>query len=159
MPAAADYLAQVPYVDPKRIYLGGHSTGGTLALLAAESSDKFRAVFSFGPIDRVSGDSSAFLPFDTSSSKEMGLRAPIRWLHAIKCPTFVLEGDLPPSNSSAVESMEGATTNSLVHFYTISGADHFSLLTPVTQVLARKVPADTGSSCNITIRGLEIGAQ
>jgi dipeptidyl aminopeptidase/acylaminoacyl peptidase len=29
--AAADDLAKVDYVDPQRIYLGGHSTGGTLA--------------------------------------------------------------------------------------------------------------------------------
>ena len=31
--AAADFLAKQDYVDPKRIYLGGHSTGGTLRLL------------------------------------------------------------------------------------------------------------------------------
>jgi dipeptidyl aminopeptidase/acylaminoacyl peptidase len=34
--AAHDYLSRQPYVDPKRIYPGGHSTGGTLALLTAE---------------------------------------------------------------------------------------------------------------------------
>ena len=34
--AAAEYLARESYVDPGRIYLGGHSTGGTLAMLAAE---------------------------------------------------------------------------------------------------------------------------
>ena len=40
--AAADFLAVQTYVDPARIYLGGHSTGGTAALLAAERSDQFR---------------------------------------------------------------------------------------------------------------------
>ncbi len=53
--AAADYLAKQDFVDPQRIYLGGHSTGGTLVLLAAASSDRFRAVFSFGPTDDVGG--------------------------------------------------------------------------------------------------------
>src|SRR5262249_622571 len=43
--AAADYLARQEFIDPERIYLGGHSTGGTLALLAAASTDRFRAVF------------------------------------------------------------------------------------------------------------------
>lgn len=38
--AAYDYAASLPYVDPDRIYLGGHSTGGTRALLAAEYTDK-----------------------------------------------------------------------------------------------------------------------
>ena len=42
--AAVDYLARVPYVDPSRIYIAGHSTGGTLTLLTAESTSKLRAV-------------------------------------------------------------------------------------------------------------------
>src|SRR5690242_291499 len=63
--AAANYLAGQDFVDPKRIYLGGHSTGGTMALLTAESSDRFRAVFSFGPVDDVSGYPSEYTPFNT----------------------------------------------------------------------------------------------
>jgi pimeloyl-ACP methyl ester carboxylesterase len=43
--AAADYLIRQDYVDPQRVYLGGHSTGGTLVMLVAESTDRFRAVF------------------------------------------------------------------------------------------------------------------
>jgi dipeptidyl aminopeptidase/acylaminoacyl peptidase len=46
--AAAEHLISLPYVDPQRIYLGGHSTGGTLAMLVAESSSKFRAAFAVG---------------------------------------------------------------------------------------------------------------
>jgi dipeptidyl aminopeptidase/acylaminoacyl peptidase len=41
--AAYDYLSHLPYVDSTRIYLGGHSTGGTLALLTAEFRNPFRA--------------------------------------------------------------------------------------------------------------------
>lgn len=48
--AATDYLASLPYVDPNRIYLGGHSTGGTLAMLIGASSDRYSAVFSLGPV-------------------------------------------------------------------------------------------------------------
>jgi dienelactone hydrolase len=40
--AAARFLRERPDVDPTGVYLGGHSTGGTLALLAAESTDLFR---------------------------------------------------------------------------------------------------------------------
>ena len=39
--AAADFLAKQEYVDPQRIYLGGHSTGGTLVLLTADCTDRF----------------------------------------------------------------------------------------------------------------------
>lgn len=51
--AAAQWLARQDYVDPERIYLGGHSTGGTLALLVAESTDRFRAVFALGSVADV----------------------------------------------------------------------------------------------------------
>jgi dipeptidyl aminopeptidase/acylaminoacyl peptidase len=78
--AAADFLSKQPHVDPQRIYLGGHSTGGTLVLLTAECSDRFRAVFSFGPADDVAGYGldSEYLPFDTSNAKELELRSPGR---------------------------------------------------------------------------------
>src|SRR6266571_5866158 len=89
---ASDYLAKLDYVDPKRIYLGGHSTGGTLALLVAESTDRFRAVFSFGPVEDASGYGSKYLPFDISNRQEVDLRTPIKWLQAIRNPTFIFEG-------------------------------------------------------------------
>ena len=66
--AAADYLVRDSSVDPKRFYLGGHSTGGTLALLVAECTDRFRGVFSFGPVSDVSGYDPQYLPFDTSNA-------------------------------------------------------------------------------------------
>ena len=74
--AAADYLGKQEFVDPHRIYLGGHSTGGTLVLLVAECSDRFRAVFSFGPVDNVAGYPPQYLPFDTASSREIELPQP-----------------------------------------------------------------------------------
>lgn len=48
--SARAWLAQQPYVDPNRIYLVGHSTGGTRALLASELSAKYRAAFFLGGI-------------------------------------------------------------------------------------------------------------
>ena len=54
------------YVDPDQIYLGGHSTGGTLALLVAESTDRFRAIFSFGPVANMRNYGTDILFFDLS---------------------------------------------------------------------------------------------
>src|SRR5205823_8431509 len=62
--AAADYLCKQDFVNVNRIYLGGHSTGGTLVLLVAECSQQFRAVFSFGPVDNVAGYGLEYPPFD-----------------------------------------------------------------------------------------------
>jgi len=76
--AAARYLELQPYVDPRRIYLGGHSTGGTLVLLVAECTDRFRAVFSFGPVNNVATYPPVFLPFDSSTREKSSSGRPAR---------------------------------------------------------------------------------
>lgn len=153
--AAADYLAKQDYVDPKRIYLGGHSTGGTLVLLVAECTDKFRAVFSFGPVDDPSGYGDEFTPFSTSDRSEVDLRSPGRWLHCIRTPVFVMEG-ANDGNIRALRSMAKTSTNPKVHFVTANKATHFSILAPVNRLLTDKVLHDTGDESNITVTEDEV---
>ncbi len=154
--AATDFLAHRRFVNPRRIYLGGHSTGGTLVMLVAASSDKFRAVFSFGPVDDVSGYSNEYLPFDTSNPKEVALRSPGRWLHSIRSPTFVFEGTQWSGNLSALQAMSRASTNPLVHFHPVKGTNHFSVLDPVTRTIAAKILADRGPTTNIAFTDAEL---
>lgn len=153
--AAANFLAKQEFVDPKRIYLGGHSTGGTLVLLAAESSDRFRAVFSFGPVEDVAGYGPDNLHFDLSNKREVELRAPGRWLHAVKNPTFVFEGTAQ-GNIDSLRAMQRSNKNALVHFYPVAGATHFSLLAPVTELIAAKINRDDGETCNIDFTEKEL---
>ncbi|MFL5342865.1 MAG: alpha/beta hydrolase family protein [Gemmataceae bacterium] len=148
--AAADFLAKQPYVDPARLYLGGHSTGGTLVLLTAECSDRFRAVFSFGPVEDVAGYPPEYLPFDQRNPKEIELRSPGRWLHSIKSPVFVLEGT-NGGNLSSLQAMARGNSNPKVQFLPVRGATHFSILAPVTKLLATKVLADSGPTCTISL--------
>lgn len=66
--AAFDWLSKLSYVDPERIYLAGHSTGGTRVLLASEYSTKFRGYFSLGGIPDLKarvegGEMSVRIPF------------------------------------------------------------------------------------------------
>src|SRR5262249_20473534 len=117
--AAAAYLARQPFVDPDRIYLGGHSTGGTLVLLVAASTDRFRAVFSFGPKAAFSGyDDGWYLPFDTSDPRELPLRSPAYWLHSIRAPVLVFVGTVQ-DNLEHVQAMEQISTNAKVRFYAV----------------------------------------
>ncbi len=155
--AAADYLAKLPFVDSKRIYLGGHSTGGTLVLLTSECSDRFRAVFSFGPAHHVGGYGPEYLPFDTSNSKEIELRSPGPWLASIRVPTFVLEGTVQ-GNLSSLQSMAAASTNPKAHFLPVQGASHFSILAPTTRLLAQKILADNGPECHLSVTPEEANA-
>jgi predicted alpha/beta-hydrolase family hydrolase len=131
------------------LLLGGHSTGGTLALLVAESTDRFRAIFSFGPVEDASGYGSKYLPFDVSNRKEVDLRAPIKWLQAIRNPTFVFEGTEQRSNIDSVMALSRTSRNPLVHFHPVKGANHFSILAPVSRLVASKILRDDGVSSNI----------
>jgi acetyl esterase/lipase len=154
--AAADYLARQADVDPRRIYLGGHSTGGTLALLAAESTDRFRAVFSFGPVADIRNYGTQDLPFDTSDEREYGLRSPAFWMDSIRSPVFVFEGTEDPSNLVSLQAMARVSRNPAVHFYAARGATHFSILAPLTSLIARKILRDNGPTSNITFTENEL---
>ncbi len=154
--AAADYLGKQAFVDPSRIYLGGHSTGGTLVLLVAECSDRFRAVFSFGPVEDVAGYGPEYLPFNTANPREIELRSPGRWLASIKGPTFVFEGTVQ-GNLRSLQAMARSSTNPNAHFVPVRGANHFSILAPTTRLIADKILRDDGPTCNLTFTEEEVG--
>ena len=155
--AAADFLAKQPGIDPDRIYLGGHSTGGTLALLTAESTNRFRAIFSFGPVEDIRGYGQEFLPFDSASAAEILARTPIRWLDAIKNRTFVLEGSRQGGNADSLKALTAATQNPQVVFLPVARANHFNILAPVTQLIATKIQQDQGGiATNISLTVAEL---
>lgn len=153
--AAAEFLAKQDYVDPRRIYLGGHSTGGTLALLVAECTDRFRAIFAFGPVDDVSGYGPEYLPCDTSNPREVELRSPGIWLASIKTPTFVFEGTAE-GNIDSLQAMARSSTNPKVHFLAVRGASHFSILAPTNRLIADKILRDDGPACSLTFAAEEL---
>lgn len=139
--AAAKYLKTLPYVDPARVYLGGHSTGGTLALLVAAAAPRFtfRAAIAFGavssPLDY--GAPNEFSPFDLGNDNEVLLRSPVMWMNSIIIPTFVLEGEA--GNASSVDELRKLTRNRRVKFLTLKGHDHFSVLAPTNHYFAAQM--------------------
>lgn len=152
--AARDFLAKQAHVDPQRIYLGGHSTGGTLALLVAEYSDKFRAVFSFGPVSDVSAYEVEHLPFDVRDPDELRVRSPIHWVSAIRTPTFVFEG----ARQSNVDSLVAISNvpNPQVKCFVLQAGTHLDILAPVNRVLAKKILADRSPTCQLDITIAEL---
>jgi pimeloyl-ACP methyl ester carboxylesterase len=146
--AAADFLAAQPGID--RIYLGGHSTGGTLALLVAEMSPRFRAVFSFGPIDRIGSYGEDSLMFDRQNIRELQLRDPIRWLDGIKSPTYIFEGEEEPCNIDSLHKLRATNHNPLIQFFPAKGKAHFSIIAPYSRSIAEQIRTDTGATPNFT---------
>jgi acetyl esterase/lipase len=143
--AAARYLAALPYVDPNRIYLGGHSNGGTLALLVAELPNPFRAVFSLGPAATPNlFNDPRVTPFDTDDKQELLVRAPGAWLESVQTPTWVAEGARKFSNLASLRLMKRVPHNDRVHFTVLEGYDHFTEVRPTIARIAREILADDG---------------
>ena len=156
--AAADYLAKRADVDPKRIYLGGHSTGGTMVLLTVASSDRFRAAFAFGPVTDPRGyGSSGCLPKGLSVA-EARPRAPVYFLKDVRTPTWVIEGAID-GNADAFPRLKKAKGSAPITFALIPGATHFTTLAPTTEELARQIEADTGTTPNFSVDVEALGAK
>lgn len=154
--AAAEYLAKQPHVDPDRIYLGGHSTGGTTVLLAAELSDRFRGVFSFGPVYdiRVYGD---LLQAPITDEMQARVRSPGYWLSSIRSPVFVFEGRVQ-GNTEDLKALAKDNRNPQVKLWAVDGATHFSILAPVTALVAKKIVDDAGAQTRIAFTQSELDA-
>ncbi|MFO1431656.1 MAG: prolyl oligopeptidase family serine peptidase [Candidatus Competibacteraceae bacterium] len=155
--AAAGYVAALPYVDTDRIYLGGHSTGGTLAMLVAETSTRFRAVFAFGPASDVRGYDGQFIFHDPHNPKEAALRSPGRWLDSVKRPLFVIEG-ASSGRIDDLRQMQSSNHNAMIRFLGVPGKNHFSVLAPANELIASKILADTGATTGIVITEAEADA-
>jgi dienelactone hydrolase len=145
--AAADALAKLNYVDPQRMYMAGHSAGGTLALLAAMTSPRFRAAASF------SGSPDQFnalgvnqwvnqAPFDTGglgefsnrnpeAQKEFRMRSPLAFAESFKCPVRMYlgnqEGNLRTSTQKTAELAKKKNLD--VEVVEVPG-DHMSAVAP-----------------------------
>src|SRR5262249_54186346 len=93
--AAAELLARQSYVDAGRLYVAASSAGGTLGLLAAQASGRFRAAASFS----ASPDQALLvrharmeLPFDKSDPRELQVRSPLAYAGSFKCPARIYYG-------------------------------------------------------------------
>lgn len=150
--AAADQLNKLDYVDPEQIYLGGHSTGGTLALLTAAMKPRFKAIFSFGPVASVDSYPLSLIPvsFSDFDPMELKLRSPIHWLSGIDKPTYIIEGTDGTNNSAALETLCATTSNPILHCIRVPGANHFSVLNIATQRIAAKIISDTAWDSSFT---------
>ena len=135
--AALEFLKRRPDVDPAHIYLGGHSTGGTLALLVAANGPPVAGVLAFGPIDDVSHYGRTNTALDRAEGAEVSLRSPVNVMDRIRVPTLVLEG--AKGNAFALEPLSRAAHGAPVRFVTVQGGTHFSILAPLTELLAGRI--------------------
>ena len=97
--SAAEYLRKQAFVDDKKIYVAGSSTGGTLTMLAALTYPHFRAAVSFSaspdavgyPRHAVAIGDWSDIPFHYRNPKEK-LRCARASAASFKCPARLYYG-------------------------------------------------------------------
>ncbi|MEM7557582.1 MAG: hypothetical protein AAF394_00535 [Planctomycetota bacterium] len=134
-------------------FLAGHSTGGTMAMLVGASSNRYKAIFSLGPVAGASQYGGQFVYCDPDNDAEMALRSPLNWMHCVKSPMFVIEGE-EGNWDGAISIMNDENTNANIQFFRVTGHDHFSVIGPVTEILAKQVAQGNVNISTQTFVGL-----
>ncbi|MBO6940009.1 MAG: alpha/beta fold hydrolase [Deltaproteobacteria bacterium] len=151
--AAGEWLAARPDVDPERVYIGGHSSGGALVLLVAESTDLFAGAIALGPVaDPMSLGERGCLPPDTSDL-EAQVRAPIDWVSQIRIPTLIIEGT-GGGGGRTLPLFEQEKGDAPVRVLGSPIDDHFTLIAPVTRVAAARI-VDGRDPTELTLAEIE----
>ena len=138
--AASDVLRKLDYVDNSRVFICGHSSGGTLALLAGMATPVFKGIASFGgSLDQaalVDGwEKQKIVPFDQSNPKEFELRSPLAYATSLKSPTRLYVGSQDSFHLAASRKLaEVAQAKTLdVETLTISGNHYTSVPEALTK--------------------------
>jgi hypothetical protein len=120
-------------------------------------------VFAFGP-RAAATDHRLFEGTDLSKldSRELLLRTGAYWLASVHKPLFVIEGTgnglLSTTNIDALKRMRQKSKNQNIVFHSVEGADHFTILAPVTKIVAQKILQDRGSISTIRLTEAELAA-
>lgn len=150
-----NYASNLEFVDKNRIYLAGHSTGGTLAILASMLNKDLRATFVFGGapnIEDIVSDGYGYgnTPFDYKNKKESYIRSSINFVSSINNPIFYFEGEDSYYVKDAKLMEEKAEENSILFkAFIIKNQTHFSIVNPINKLISNKIMNDTLTQLNI----------
>ncbi|MHC4398219.1 MAG: alpha/beta hydrolase family protein [Planctomycetota bacterium] len=139
--AAAAAFADMPGVDARRIFVAGHSAGGTLAVLAAMASDRFVAAASLSGLMDQSihvQDDAWLIRFDPSNAEELRIRSPAAYAASIQVPTRLYYGSMEWWARDSTERTARLATEAGgdVKSEVVPG-DHFSSVPPA---MAKAIP-------------------
>lgn len=131
--AALDFaLAKVPNVDAERIYIAGHSSAATLALLYASHEPRIKGCAAYAPatdvearLRPVSSDLNRIVP---GYSNFIRFSSPRTHVAKLTCPVFLfhaLDDDTVASSESTNFAEELKKTNSQVTLVTVPAGGHY----------------------------------
>lgn len=142
--AAGEFLAGTRGVDPDRVYVAGHCEGGTLALLAAMTSKRFRKAASVsGAADAtvwvrnvLREEPADVLPFNFHDSREIQMRSPLAFPRSFKCPVRLYYGEIEafPSLASGCRKLAELAQQDGLDVEAVPVPGHFmSMVKPAIQ--------------------------
>lgn len=136
--SAIQYLKSLSFVDPNRIYLGGHSTGGTLALLVASATNDLCTTFSFGPVANPAWYGPEAILYNSENINEMLIRSPAYHIGDVKSNLMIIEG-AQDGNADSVHLLKSLSKGLPVKAIVLDDYDHFSVLSPANEIIADKI--------------------
>jgi len=135
---AVDYaIKNIPQIDASKLYVAGHSSAGTMALLAAEHDHRFLGCIAYAPRCDVGGEleqderealSSRIDDFD----KFLSSCSPTTHATAITCPVFLFHSDddetVPTSDVEGFARKLRTADSSVTYCHVNSGGHYDSML-------------------------------
>ncbi|HVV99346.1 MAG TPA: prolyl oligopeptidase family serine peptidase [Planctomycetaceae bacterium] len=127
-------LARIPSVDPERIYVAGHSSAGTLALLFAEHEPRIKGCIAYAPAADVETRLAPVLNDRNSVRLLKGVQAfakrssPKTHAARMNCPVFLFhardDSNVPISDTRAFAQLLQTSGKQAVMFEVATG-DHY----------------------------------
>jgi dipeptidyl aminopeptidase/acylaminoacyl peptidase len=130
--AAGNYVARLKEVDPKAVFVAGHSVGGTRAVLASMLPGPFCAAAGVGAATDVGAwleGQEELAPFDISNEDEIYVRSPRYHVRSIHMPVILVRGKMEYWNWAMTDQFvtDAKTAGKDVTSIVVTG-DHFTCL-------------------------------
>ncbi len=139
--AAGRYVAGLPFVDPDKVFVAGHSVGAVLTVLAAMMPSPYKSAAALdGFLDMEAWVEDAQDPklvvFDPDNEEEVRLRNPLEFVPSLRIPlTLYVEPDLHEESNEFVTEAKGLGKQ--CELVVVPG-DHQTMVAPaVTKAIAQ----------------------
>lgn len=133
--AAVDYaLANIPHIDSSRLYAAGHSSAGTMALLAAESDHRLAGCIAYAPRSDVRAELTDDDVNELSSRVDGFDRmltdcSPLTHVSSISCPVFLFHSDddetVPTEDVEGFDTKLRETNRTVTYCHVEQGGGHY----------------------------------
>ncbi|CAM4003800.1 hypothetical protein COSO111634_30895 [Corallococcus soli] len=92
---------------------------------------------------------------DRATGPELWMRNPVSFVESLRVPTQIIEG-AEEGNTGAFEPLRKAAKGAPLSFLAVPGATHFSVLAPVTELLARKLAEAPAEAPAVSLTDAEV---